>query len=465
MDAEQAPEDEAQAAGTRRILEVLGGLSSGPRVANLLHRLQDSRNPKIRSKAALLLGRAFQDQRRATQQLAEPDPRVRANAVEALWGASGPDWVNLFRTAAQDPHNRVRANGWLGLYHAGEIESVAGLEAMAAGSEPDRVSALWAMGHTGDPRFLPLVARTPAPTDEGGRKVHARALARLTAVDGEARSRPALDAFLHEFDARGRLSFSLARQSDSAIVRGLKALSFVVTEDTVPVSRYSVAEVRPPDTIDVAFVLPRNREFGDKLVSEGLEAAAKLHRRRDQWSVVRFADGFTARGDDVAGEVRFSPDLTGWVLATPSFRGPTAPHLIAAAQMQLPVLSVQRGARHMIVVAGFDGTQMPPDVIALRALEHELHGARVMFHAIVPSTAPIGVLLGVQSLCRSTGGWCAPNTPPDRITETLRRIAISLVHRYEVTWTSRHDAAGVALDVFAPGAYGRLDLQRNAASV
>ena len=78
-------------------------------------------------KVARMAGRLLRNLRWLEMRLSDPDPRVRANAVESLWGVNSPEARSLFLTAARDPHHRVHfvrsgktrcaprygsANGW-----------------------------------------------------------------------------------------------------------------------------------------------------------------------------------------------------------------------------------------------------------------------------------------------------------------------------------------------------------------
>jgi hypothetical protein len=105
------------------------------------------------SRLARLAGSFFQD----------PDPRVRANAVESLWGRTDEDAVRRFRAALGDSHPRPVANACVGLYLSGRAEAVRELSNLASHPEPRfRAAAAWAMGRTGHSRFLPLLAEMRA---------------------------------------------------------------------------------------------------------------------------------------------------------------------------------------------------------------------------------------------------------------------------------------------------------------
>ena len=79
--------------------------------------------------------------------------------MEALWQSSEQNLRPVLLIAGRSPHNRVAANALLGLYKHGSLDSIPLLLRMAADPDSTRkASALWAMGETGDPRFLPYLA-------------------------------------------------------------------------------------------------------------------------------------------------------------------------------------------------------------------------------------------------------------------------------------------------------------------
>ena len=78
-------------------------------------------NPYLRSKAVKVVGRGSKSPKWVRQRLADPDPRIRANAIESLWSVDNAEARSLLHfAAAEDGHNRVVANALLGLYYLGE---------------------------------------------------------------------------------------------------------------------------------------------------------------------------------------------------------------------------------------------------------------------------------------------------------------------------------------------------------
>ncbi len=134
-----------------RVLSVVENLDSLSRTLPMLVQMVRASDNVVRSKAALLASRAQADGRMVREQLKDPDPRVRANALEALWGISKSGAVQSFRLAANSPdeHHRVVVNAIMGLYLAGfQDEAMTRLRQLAAGPCPRlHAASEWALGY------------------------------------------------------------------------------------------------------------------------------------------------------------------------------------------------------------------------------------------------------------------------------------------------------------------------------
>ena len=92
-----------------RVLEVIC-----PKPTLLAHLLEIwSADSRVRSKLTLTVGRLVQNATWLREQLSDPDPRIRANAVEALWAVEVDSVEELLMMATYDPNPRVVANGGL----------------------------------------------------------------------------------------------------------------------------------------------------------------------------------------------------------------------------------------------------------------------------------------------------------------------------------------------------------------
>ena len=117
--------------------------------------------------------------------LGESDPRVRANAIESLWGVDTPEARALLSFAASDANNRAVGNALLGLYYLGEASMLADVVKLAGHeSALFRTSAAWVMGETGDPRFTEALRRMISEPDPIVRKRAFAALVQIKAAHG-----------------------------------------------------------------------------------------------------------------------------------------------------------------------------------------------------------------------------------------------------------------------------------------
>lgn len=151
-----------------RCLELLRRLVTSSRIMPFQVQLMRSEDPYVRSKAAQLIAQITQNPQWFFTQLKDPDPRVRSNAVEALWRSDWPEARAIFDEALADSHHRVITTAWVGYYLLGEEDrALAAIEELAGAAEPEpRAASAWAMGMTGDRRCfdtLVRLTRDPSP--------------------------------------------------------------------------------------------------------------------------------------------------------------------------------------------------------------------------------------------------------------------------------------------------------------
>lgn len=126
--------------------------------------------------------------------LRDPEPRVRANAVEALWHMPSEYTLDRLLEAARDPHHRVAANAFVGLSLAGDERALSGLVDMVEKGEGlTRLAAIWAMGRTGDARFTLYLKqwRIRHRNDTQALRGSLAALVRLRQAEALCTARPA----------------------------------------------------------------------------------------------------------------------------------------------------------------------------------------------------------------------------------------------------------------------------------
>jgi len=155
-----------------RLLGLVDAVSDCSRLSAYLVQFADHQDAQVRSKAALLLGKANWNLARTKSLLASDDARLRANAVESLWGNTRKEVQKLLWDATQDSSNRVVVNAFLGLCLASDREAFSGLTKLAEATDQGlRSGVAWAMGEIGDPQFGEVLGRLEQDADAGVREM------------------------------------------------------------------------------------------------------------------------------------------------------------------------------------------------------------------------------------------------------------------------------------------------------
>jgi HEAT repeat protein len=165
-----------------RLMEIMVAISSFPRILPALMRMARHPDPHVRSKAVLMIGRGNPGAGWLQNRFAEPDPRIRANTVEALWGTDTAEVRGVLIAAAQDDNNRVAGNALLALYTLGESTAEPELRKMAGSQFPAfRATSAWVMGEIAEPRFAAVLARLVGDPSPMVRKRAFSALGKIAA--------------------------------------------------------------------------------------------------------------------------------------------------------------------------------------------------------------------------------------------------------------------------------------------
>jgi hypothetical protein len=179
--------DPAKIHAAERILELLDAISVSNRVVPMLAQMVQHPNARLRAKVSLLIARWTRNIRAAEDRLDESDSRLRANAVESLWGDKTGRTASLLWRAAKDVDNRVVGNALFGLYELKDQNAVAHILDMAGHEKPRfRATAAWTMGQTGDPQFLSVLEKLTHDLYAPVRKSAIRGMERIAKRAAEA---------------------------------------------------------------------------------------------------------------------------------------------------------------------------------------------------------------------------------------------------------------------------------------
>lgn len=137
-----------------RALDILDSTSRGRRLLPILGHLPNSSDQRVAAKATLFVGRRVQSAAWSSRALSSSDQRVRANAIEAIWGLDSPPAVQLLEKCTEDKNNRVMGNALVGLHIVGHRSIDSELTSLSRGLSPDRRStSAWVMGKIGHERW------------------------------------------------------------------------------------------------------------------------------------------------------------------------------------------------------------------------------------------------------------------------------------------------------------------------
>ena len=456
-----------------RLLEIMSEVSDGTHLLSTVTRLMSHPDPRVRSKAALLVGRSNKNHKWVQERLGESDARVRANAVESLWGADDAGSRAVFLSALGDENCRVVANAVLGLYRLGDPGSVRLIRQLM--SHPDtafRVSGVWVMGETGDPRFLPMVARLISEPLAELRGNAFRAMAKLkkamaqrtaceplTVIAGPPRR---LENNWNQFGAAVRYQ---SRQP----IPELNITNFAVLEDSALVREYSVRQRGKSEPLAVALAFPRILDRGGPAVDiqdDSIELALRHKRKHDLWMVMKYitasqekprppavaapqprnstsilgletsAQALNAGDADLSSvRMRFTANAKALTdaVSSPGLRLACASDLHQATRSLIDAARQMRAARNVILVC-----QSPVDTftedVKDQILDANTSGVAVHIISPWPTAA-------MNEFCSRTGGTLLTPQSPDQIPKTLEGLCASLLNTYEVRYEPENPGA------------------------
>jgi hypothetical protein len=483
-----------------RVLNLLEPLANATRIAPRLLPLLRHKDPQLRSKVVGIIGRGGRNTQWVARQMADPDPRIRANAIEALWGLDDQESRDLLKAAMQDPHNRVVGNALVGLYHAGDCTSITELLKMAhEGTPPFRSTAAWAMGETGDPRFedalKALTGGNSSPVriqaaaalkqvEANAAKPQGGVLWRLAALcDPSETAQPEEDPLEEQEwaplqgNARGapgsipverRLRVAV-RCPGGAEPPSIPGTRFRIFDDQEPVLEYSVEPLPVPDKLAMVLLLPADTDDLAHPMVGGAERALQWKRPPDVWAVARYKPfrqwlmtatliGQTieiARPEEIPVAVA-PPVFAGDPAAIRQALGPAGgtahgniwDAIIAGTRAGAAVRSPVAGAHLVVYVPGDAGTPSEHWVERLAALD---------------PTVPIHVIAWqghafLEELCRRSQGTFHLVEEDEEAGDVVVRLQIRLLARYCVSYRGAANATGCHIQLRTTEGQGQAEV-------
>jgi hypothetical protein len=241
----------------------------------------------VRSKAVLMIGRGSRSTKWVRHRLEDSDPRIRANAIEGLWGVDTEEARELLEALVHDSNNRVAGNAILGLYRLGDSSMIPELMSLARHeSAMFRATAAWVMGESGDPRFTEVLAALMRDPNAILRKRAFAALGSIRSAIAKLPSAPCrMAAQFADCDAaKGARRLSLAVVADGkGMAPDLLPTHILLWEDGQMVTSYRVTERALPETNSVVFIVPKVRGGVPPAAAAALECLP-WKRPSDLWA-------------------------------------------------------------------------------------------------------------------------------------------------------------------------------------
>jgi HEAT repeat protein len=415
-----------------RLMDILCEIADAGRIMPSLMRLMRHPNTHLRSRAVKLIGHGSHSTKWVMGRLSESDPRVRADAVESMWGVDTPEARTLLRFALSDANNRVVGNALLGLYHLGESSVLADVINLTAHeSALFRASAAWVMGETGDPRFTEALRHLISESDAAVRKRAFAALGQLKAANGQ--SPPGepwhlAGRMLGGESLKGLRHLMLAVAGEDMREQPKAApLQFLLSEGAQYVTSYKVSEKPLPEAMSVVFVVPRSREAADGAFFEGMLSCLKWKRPSDLWSVLPYIE--TSDGEPPPPRDPEPPIFTGNTDALAAALRDT-PKRLECTDLWTGVWRAikqdggqSRGKRHVIVFSSAEEGR-----IAGHGVISNVSGGRIPIQVI--SSGPNEQL---EEFCRRTHTLYR-RSAPEELVETIEQAYLNLLARYEIAY-------------------------------
>lgn len=125
-----------------------------------LRRLTNHPDQRIRSRAVKACCTLRPTAALIEKLLKSEDARVRANAIEALWGMPGTEAIPILREALNDANHRVVVNALVGLHFHQPDEAFEKLLTLCDYPAPlFRAAAAWGLGRIADRRAIPALEK------------------------------------------------------------------------------------------------------------------------------------------------------------------------------------------------------------------------------------------------------------------------------------------------------------------
>jgi len=426
-------ERNAQSPAGRRLLEIIAAISEGTQ-SLLVAQLLEHPDAHVRSKAALLVGKSNKNANWTQQRLLETDGRVRANVLEALWGAESDECRGIFWSALADRDNRVVGNAILGLHRLGDPATIGLILEMTGRPEPDfQKTAVWVMGESGDLRFLPWLEDVLASPSAALRTHAFHALMKLKKKRARLAALPALGVqFLPRWDARDgwtEVHLSVVREGYLALV-GLKPTQFVLWENGHQIIDFNATGFAEALPLLAGFALPHLVGAMEKQAAyrQAFASCLRLKRNEDAWMMLKYSwnNSEAPSLQPANSELLIDAEAVEEFAGSSKTHAKPAGNLWQAAAILVRAPAPNKCARHVVLMD--DGSAAVPSPDVIEKLGNQAKAASVAIDAI---SSREGVF---EQLCRQNRGRCFHCPNEESLSKVLNDLYGCLIANYQLRY-------------------------------
>ncbi|MFN9300823.1 MAG: HEAT repeat domain-containing protein [Acidobacteriota bacterium] len=445
----------------RRMVAISAAVDA-PRMRAVMSTACEHSDVRVRAKAVALVNRAVaEDQEPAG--LNDSDARVRATAVETLWGRTDALAIGIFERHARSETPREAINAVIGLHRAGSLEARKLLMDWSEAKDGrfDR-SAVWAMGQSDDPRLLAYLQQRVRVVDSSLRGHVLRSLKRLR--DFQEAAHNGKQVHIRKLGVEqlglGRVRIQAGLTDEAGRPFSLKDVRpnhFLVEDRRGIVENCQVRFTGSDKPIDYLLLLPAQTQ---ELIQDKLEELLANKRREDFVSIQRYPGG-TSGTHLVTSTVEFAQNMDGLM-------GLARTHRVAGKDWEEAMdrcfgsFPPKEGRRHLLFVSDPDwGTdEAPSPEWAAR-----LNRLGITFHFLARHRARPAIVLAWKRLCHTSGGSYVECPFNVNLPSSLQRFMHEIVSGVELICT-REEALNDApparqelrIELLARGRWGRIEI-------
>jgi hypothetical protein len=436
-----------------RLLELLARSVETERLGAMLAKLCDHPDERIRSKVAVLAGSMVRQNPAFASLLKDVDPRVRANAVEALWGKRDEESVELFREAGREAHPRIAANGLYGLYLAGDITCIPNILKLARDGELTRkLAGAWLIGKTSDARFHIIVRESLAVSTGPLRFALLKAGRKIKQRQEQLMAGPRLPLRLIELS---RLEAGRVWVCFGADTEDLVATQLVVHDGEMRVDQFHFHRHEAGPLAHVGCCYSANGVGKD--IARGMVQA----KRADDFWITQAFSGTEAAAEPFVLPGEFLRESEALNTAQLSVATDFTPGFESATTAVVNRLSSCKGSRQLLLVLSGDDLQVIPTESWMELFSQQ----QVVPFVIAAATLAEPQRKAWQSFCSSRKGLLVEMQSGVSIESVCTKLQQAMSSHCSVGYKlgrmlPSSDALGhVSIEVFQQAAYGRLVVQ------